>query len=565
MDIPSNEDVLDAVDQSDVRDENVDVVGDSVDDSFVLLDVHNDASGGSIDVLGDAMVDVHPDTMSDASDRDDVFAPCASGLVRIDGTCVPVAPPRLVAPLSTSRVTSRTPRLRWALPPGVEGARIELCQDRSCTSVATRFDVTGTTGTVPVGLTAGTWFWRARGLRGGVASDATSATWQLFAPRVGTRINTAWGASADYNGDGLADLLAVARSTITGRAQMLLYPGARSGLVSSPVVTPVAPSEGVLGFFQSLQNTGDLDGDGFPEVLVIMSSTADSSRFTEAVVFRGGSAGIGTLPAHGYRPLNRLVAGIFRAGDVDGDGLGDLLMDDMLSRSRSGAWPTDLRRTLELGSVVLGGALNDMNGDGLGEVFVSTAALSDGGRVSETRVYHGAAGGLADSPAGVWRGTGAPRPLGDVDCDGYADFALPDGSGISSVLVRGGSGAPISGAMIPTPLVPVGDIDGDGCDDVLHVTVSETRLLFGFATNPFAFGQTLRTQTGEALLSSHVRESTSPGDINGDGAADVVVTTVRGDVLVYNGAPIAELSRPSQVISVPADLVASFVIVKSDL
>ncbi len=41
-------------------------------------------------------------------------------------------PPRSVAPLSTSRVTSRRPTLHWQLPVGADGARVELCRERAC-------------------------------------------------------------------------------------------------------------------------------------------------------------------------------------------------------------------------------------------------------------------------------------------------------------------------------------------------------------------------------------------------------------------------------------------------
>src|SRR5439155_4186436 len=45
-------------------------------------------------------------------------------------------PPRPIAPLSTARVTSRRPMLRWQLSAGSDGAAVELCRTRACTTVS---------------------------------------------------------------------------------------------------------------------------------------------------------------------------------------------------------------------------------------------------------------------------------------------------------------------------------------------------------------------------------------------------------------------------------------------
>ena len=50
-----------------------------------------------------------------------------------------LAAPRPVAPLSPANVTSHTPVLRWALAPGTDGARIDVCGDRACTRPVASF------------------------------------------------------------------------------------------------------------------------------------------------------------------------------------------------------------------------------------------------------------------------------------------------------------------------------------------------------------------------------------------------------------------------------------------
>src|SRR5207302_10115063 len=48
--------------------------------------------------------------------------------------------PRPIAPLSTARTTSQRPTLKWSLPTGVDGAHVEVCADRACSTVQATFD-----------------------------------------------------------------------------------------------------------------------------------------------------------------------------------------------------------------------------------------------------------------------------------------------------------------------------------------------------------------------------------------------------------------------------------------
>jgi hypothetical protein len=73
---------------------------------------------------------------------------CDPGFEQLADRCepitVPIAAPRPIRPLSTSRVTSRRPTLAWELPAGLDGARVELCADRACEQPIVIADVTGT-------------------------------------------------------------------------------------------------------------------------------------------------------------------------------------------------------------------------------------------------------------------------------------------------------------------------------------------------------------------------------------------------------------------------------------
>src|SRR5262249_38561033 len=80
------------------------------------------------------LADTDGDGTSDATDLV-TFANCTSRTLPA---------PRLIAPLSTSNVTDRRPTLRWQNDVSAEGAVIQLCADRACTTVLQTINATGT-------------------------------------------------------------------------------------------------------------------------------------------------------------------------------------------------------------------------------------------------------------------------------------------------------------------------------------------------------------------------------------------------------------------------------------
>src|SRR5262249_23053311 len=82
---------------------------------------------------------------------------CDLGYAPGNGACTlaRITPPRPVAPLSTATATSHAPVFRWALPPGVDGAMVEICSDRACAHPVTAFPATGSSGAPPIPLAKG--------------------------------------------------------------------------------------------------------------------------------------------------------------------------------------------------------------------------------------------------------------------------------------------------------------------------------------------------------------------------------------------------------------------------
>jgi hypothetical protein len=141
--------------------------------------------------------------------------------------------PRLIAPISGGVLTRRRPTFRWSLPAGVTGARLELCTDPRRATIASAFDATGSSFTVPCDLPPGVLFFRVRANNAGVFGSATSAVWQARVPPTSTPADGVDGIDRDFNGDGIADL-AYASGT-----EVILVEGVR-GTIPREAATPIA-------------------------------------------------------------------------------------------------------------------------------------------------------------------------------------------------------------------------------------------------------------------------------------------------------------------------------------
>lgn len=125
------------------------------------------------------------------------------------------------------------------------------------------------------------------------------------------------GPAGDVNGDGFADLIG------DGSEGVRVFPGGAYSL-GAPVTIPAVVPDGSFGYDTS--GAGDVDGDGFDDVLVADGLAARS------YLFLGSPTGIGLSPAKTLLCDGQggdVVAG---AGDVDGDGLDDVLVGNGYSQ-----------------------------------------------------------------------------------------------------------------------------------------------------------------------------------------------------------------------------------------
>ncbi|MEI8254886.1 MAG: FG-GAP-like repeat-containing protein [Deltaproteobacteria bacterium] len=453
-------------------------------------------------------------------------ATCNAGFTLVGGLCT-LAAPRPVAPLSTTTVTRHRPTFHAALPTGADGVRVEICADRGCATIVQTADATGNAVQPAAALVPGVYFWRAYARSGATVVSPPSIVWLFTVTAHDRGPDTSWGTRPDVNGDGLADLLVGATNAA------YLYQGRRPTLASAPTVTLLAPA-GATQFGNSVAGAGDVNGDGYGDVII--AAIGSSSVY----IYQGGPAGLSTLPTRtmfsppGSATFGMAVAG---AGDVNGDGYGDVIV----GASGSGTAYIYSGSALGIGSspaasmtipATAGGravaSAGDVNGDGVGDVIVGSGA-------AEARVFLGRATLGINAAAPIILTSTGPTTLGttvggggDLNDDGFADViaGVAGLTGRALYYLGGAAGTSTTGSSLSTPVASAGfgfsvdivqDADGDGNDEAT-VGANTANLVWywrGGAAGLSTFGTSLGGTVG--LGSTAV----GAGDVNGDGLGDL--------------------------------------------
>jgi hypothetical protein len=483
--------------------------------------------------------------------------------------------PRLLAPWSTARVTSRRPVFRFEPAPGFTGGVVEICADRACSTVVQRLHAfVGEVAFAEEELPPGVSYWRMRGQAFGVVGAQTSPVWPFTVGVRSTLLSTSYGSSLDLNGDGFDDM--VVGNPFDGEITtpaLFVYPGGPSGVATSPSV--IAPSDG------EVYRLGDVNGDGFADLGAAVGGAIG--------VYFGSPGGVGTTPDVTLTVPPPLVVAV-GAGDVNGDGFEDVVATNesnvfVYLGSPSGPQPTaSIVLPLPAGVSFVDNldGLADVNGDGFGDIVAASAFAN-----SEAVIWFGGPSGpqpansqVIPVPASLGELTipGGRLNAGDVNGDGFTDLEFIVFSFSAGYRIAVYFGWPFGVFPFPevidfplpsghgnlTALVGTGDVNGDGFDDVATGTpadvVGVSGNVFVFRGSPFGLGsspvQVLLGPTGDgnALYAENVA---ALGDTNGDTLADIATRAdLSGSasplsVFVYLGAPSGFSVSPSVIVTGP--------------
>lgn len=406
--------------------------------------------------------------------------------------------------------------------------------------------------------------------------DSTLADAFLVGPDRSSMAGRAVAGARDLDGDGKDDLLTGAEY----RIYAVYGVPSGEGELSDAGGVLVGADDSNIG--SVLAGVGDVDGDGLDDVLV--GSLASSRAF---LVFGPISGELSEADASAQGDDDDLGEAVAGTGDIDGDGLADLLLGAPSmtgeSASTTGACATEddeyadgqyaggalllvgeAARTLDISDpearllgedggdsvgVALAG-LGDVDGDGVPDLLIGAPGQCAAGAWAGTAyVVYGPVHGdlsLADADARI-NGAGAEEligsnlaPAGDVNGDGRPDLLLSDEQSAFPVgeafLFEApyASSADLSAADavfegldgengMGTSLSTAGDQDRDGYDDVLIGYYYPTILLYH---GPISGHHSWR---GADILISPAGDWNSPngtalaGDLDADGLPDLAL------------------------------------------
>ncbi len=366
----------------------------------------------------------------------------------------------------------------------------------------------------------------------------------------------------DLTGDGVDDLL-VQAYTPAGDLELELWAGAAGGVPALFGTWSVGWASHYYAFATDVA-VGDFDGDGDRDLAIGNANTGFAVSIADApglvAVYDGGPGGPAAAPtwtasgAPSERFGYRLVA-----ADVDADGYDDLVFSDVVDPafvpqrvriaygSAAGLgvpviWRDDASGAHDLVAVHAAG---DVDGDGFGDLVVE-ARLAFGGGDELVEVWSAAPGGPVLLTqyvvfAAMFGGT-TFLASGDVTGDGYDDVLLSycdKSGGPASSIVSLYPGSPTGPAAVAgwtyTTLAidaacvttgSIGDVDGDGFADIAiglpYAAKGEYGRVRTFTGGP-AGGTVLGRYTGTVKLGSFGAWVDLSGDLDGDGLHDLAI------------------------------------------
>lgn len=416
--------------------------------------------------------------------------------------------------------------------------------------------------------------------------------------------------AGDVNNDGFSDVIAAAPMYDKGHSNegaAFVYHGSLAG-ISNVAITTLESNQNDAQFGCSVKGAGDVDSDGYSDVIV-GAQMFDKGQSNEgaAFVYHGSINGIATA-AKTTLENNQATAyfgySVSTAGDVNGDGFSDVIVGSyqfdngqnnegaaFIYHGSANGIGTAIAKQLECnqGGAQYGvsvAAAGDVNADGYADVIVGANFYDNGqGNEGGAFVYEGSASGTNSTATSVqesnqvnaYLGSSAAS-AGDVNGDGYSDVIVgahmydkgEADEGVAFVWL-GGARNPSSstttiltskefGSLSADAVAGAGDVNGDGYNDIVigasnydngDIDEGVVFVCYGSATG-VNFGNKTILEKNQANAAFGYSVS-GAGDVNGDGYEDIVVGALNYDVSKNNqGAAFIYYGGSSGINTLPA-------------
>ena len=370
----------------------------------------------------------------------------------------------------------------------------------------------------------------------GSSSGLAVTPYNLTGFASGERFGTSVANAGDVDGDGCEDLIV---GTPGGKDHLgyttgiaYVYHGGTRNVLSANWSDTGATGANANGdeFGGRVSSAGDVNGDGFDDVMVTATAFEQSGFEGRVYLYLGSASGVDQVPIWNTRGYwSNVIQGwsLAAIGDSNGDGFDDIAL----------------------------GASGDMSG------------LSGYGRV---QVYHGAAGGIMALDNQWFHQTTytflgySVAGLGDINGDNFSDFAFGepnhDPSALGKVHVFLGSSSGYAddpdlelvgtqtGQLLGSAIGTIGDLNDDGREEIaissIGLGTSAGKVELFYADSSELLRPALNPILIEGVPGQHLGRTVSGGgDVDGDGEFEILVTSTDKDMAGNDAGAVIQLEK----------------------